>query len=239
MRSSNDRASRSGDRRCSSKALAIPVKPSAISRSLVVWVSIEILPGSVEIALTADVAVAQRLVIGRLVEESAIKAVFENRADRSDGACLDEDGALAGCIDARFVVAPGQRENAEAGAKALIGMRPVSDESLEEGGGGGADLFAGKIPPQRPLAVATVRARLIVNRRVAAQVGRTGVAGGHLTLVEDLDHRVGDAHIDEFADEAVGRGIPVPVDLDMIVRRDAATLPARKDVWPRSSLSLD
>ena len=33
MRSSNGRASRSGDRRCSSKALAISVKPSVISRS--------------------------------------------------------------------------------------------------------------------------------------------------------------------------------------------------------------
>ena len=41
-RSSNDRASRSGDRRCSSKALAIPVKPSVISRSWVGCVSIEI-----------------------------------------------------------------------------------------------------------------------------------------------------------------------------------------------------
>jgi hypothetical protein len=41
-RSSNDRASRSGDRRCSSKALAIPIKPSVISRSWVGWVSIEI-----------------------------------------------------------------------------------------------------------------------------------------------------------------------------------------------------
>jgi hypothetical protein len=37
-------------------------------------VSIEISNGSVEIALTADIAVAQGSVIGRLVEESAIKA---------------------------------------------------------------------------------------------------------------------------------------------------------------------
>jgi len=32
----------------------------------------------VEIALTADVAVAQGLVVGRLVEESAIKTVLED-----------------------------------------------------------------------------------------------------------------------------------------------------------------
>lgn len=72
---------------------------------------------------------------------------------------------------------------------------------------------------------------VIGNGPMAAPVGRTGVAGDPLTLVEDLDGVVGDAHIDELADEAIGRGIPVPVDLDMIVGRDAATLPARKDVW--------
>jgi hypothetical protein len=44
------------------------------------------LHGSVEIALTTDVAVAQGLVIGRLVEERAIKAVLEDRTDRGDGA---------------------------------------------------------------------------------------------------------------------------------------------------------
>src|SRR6202166_3504657 len=122
-RSSNGRASRSGDRRCSSKALAIPVKPSVISRSWVGCVSNWSLPGSVEIALTADVAVAQGLVVGRLVEESAIEAALEDRTDRGDGASLDQDGASAGGIDARIVVAPGQRQETEAGAEALLGMR--------------------------------------------------------------------------------------------------------------------
>src|SRR5664279_1072379 len=81
------------------------------------------LHGSVEIVLTADVAVAQGLVVGRLVEKSAIKAVLEDRTDRGDRVSLDEDAASAGRIDARVVVAPGQRQDAEAGAKALLGMR--------------------------------------------------------------------------------------------------------------------
>ena len=72
-----------------------------------------------EVALTADVAVAQGLVVGCLVEESAIKAVLENRADRGDRASLDEDAASAGGIEARIVVAPGQRQDAETGARAL------------------------------------------------------------------------------------------------------------------------
>jgi hypothetical protein len=35
----------------------------------------------VEIALTADVAVVQGLMVGRLIEERAIEAALEDRAD--------------------------------------------------------------------------------------------------------------------------------------------------------------
>src|SRR6202050_4121073 len=189
-------------------------------------------PGSVEIALTADVAVAQGLVVRRLVEESAIEAALEDRTDRGDGAGLDQDAASAGGVDARVVVAPGQRKNAEAGAKALLGMRPCSNDGLEKRGGRGADLLAGRDQSSgRPLAVAAMGARHVIgNRGVASPVGRTGVARNPLSLVEDLDRLVGDADIDEFTDQAVRGGIPMAVDLDVIVGRDAATLPARKDV---------
>ena len=57
-----------------------------------------------EIALTADVAVAQGLVVGRLVKKSAIEAVLEDRTDRGDRASLDQDAASAGRIDARIVM---------------------------------------------------------------------------------------------------------------------------------------
>src|SRR6202142_1775944 len=152
------------------------------------------LPGSVEITLTADVAVAQGLVVGRLVEKSAIEAALKDRTDRGDGASLDEDAASAGRIDARVVVAPGQRQDTEAGAKALLGMRPCSDDGLEKRRGRGADLLAGRDQAsRRPLAVAAMGARhMIGNRGVAVPVGRTGVAGDPLALVEDLDGLVGD-----------------------------------------------
>ena len=186
-----------------------------------------------EIALTADVAVAQGLVVERVVEESAIQTVLEDRTDRGDGAGLDEDAASAGGIDARVAVAPGQRQDTEAGAKALLGMRPGSDDSLEKGSGRGTDPLAGRDQPsRRPLAVAAMGARHVIgNCRVAAPVGRTGMARDPLTFVENLDRLVSDAHIDEFTDEAIRGGIPMAVDLDVIVGRNAATLPARKDVW--------
>src|SRR4249920_233762 len=167
------------------------------------------LPGSVEIALTADVAVAQRLVVGRLVEENAIEAALEDRTDRGDGASLDQDAASAGGIDARIVVAPGQRQDTEAGAKALLGMRPGLDDGLEKRRGRGTDLLAGSDQSsRRPFAVAAVGARhMIGNRGMATPVGRAGVAGDPLSLVEDLDRLVGDADIDEFPDQAVRGGI--------------------------------
>src|SRR5260370_26852828 len=121
------------------------------------------LPGLVEIALTADVAVAQGLVVGRLVEESAIEAALEDRADRGDGASLDQDAASAGRIDARVVVAPGQRQDTEAGAKALLGMRPCRDDGLEQRRGRWTDLLAGgDQPSRRPFAVAAVGARHLI-----------------------------------------------------------------------------
>ena len=114
----------------------------------------------------------------------------------------------------------------------MLGMRPGLDDSLEKRGGRGADLLTGgDQPSRRPLAVAAMSAGHVVgDGGVAAPVGRTGVAGDPLTLVEDLDGLVSDADIDEFTDQAVRGGIPMAVDLDVIIGGDAATLPARKDV---------
>src|SRR5258705_6240781 len=129
-------------------------------------------------ALTADVGVAQRLVVGRLVEESAIEAALEDRTDRGDGASLDQDAASAGRIDARIVVAPGQRQDTEAGAKALLGVRPGFDDDLEERRGRWTDLLAGGDQPSRcPFAVAAVGAwHMMCGCGGGGPVGRTRAA---------------------------------------------------------------
>jgi hypothetical protein len=80
-------------------------------------------------------AVAQGLVLERFVQEGAIQAVVEDRADRGDGARLDEDAAPAGGVDALGAVAFGQRQNAQAGTKTLLRMGPGGDHGLEEGCG--------------------------------------------------------------------------------------------------------
>jgi hypothetical protein len=110
----------------------MPLKPSSIRRSWVGWLSIEVSLASVEIIPAADVAVAQGVGFGGLVEKGAIRAVLEDGADRGDGSRLDQNGAPAGRVDALGAVAFGQRQSAEAGTTALLGMR--SDHGLEEGG---------------------------------------------------------------------------------------------------------
>src|SRR5207247_3053397 len=52
-------------------------------------------------------------------------------------------------------LASGQRQDAEAGPKALFGMRPGGDDGLEKRGGRGTNLLAGRDQPTwRPFAVA-------------------------------------------------------------------------------------
>jgi len=99
---------------------------------------------SVEIAPAADVAVAQRLMFEALVDEGALQAVLKDGADRGDGTRLDQKAAPAGGVDALGAVAFDQRQNAEAGAKALLGMRPGRDHGLKEGGGRRTDPLAGR-----------------------------------------------------------------------------------------------
>jgi hypothetical protein len=91
---------------------------------------------------------------------------FDNSHPIRQGSSLDEDAASAGRIDARLVVTPGQRQNAEAGAKALLGMRPCSDDGLEKCRGRGADLLAGRDRSSgRPLAIAAMGARHVIGNR--------------------------------------------------------------------------
>lgn len=63
--------------------------------------------------------------------EGAIHAVLEDGADRGDGSRLDQNAAPAGRLDALGAVAFGQRQNAEAGAKALLGMPASRSNALQ------------------------------------------------------------------------------------------------------------
>src|SRR3990167_8718016 len=65
--------------------------------------------------------------------------MFEDRVDMPIGARADGDGAGAGGLEAGVAVALGEAQDPEAGAVALLGVRPIGEDGLDEGGGLRAD----------------------------------------------------------------------------------------------------
>ena len=111
-------------------------------------------------------------------------------------------------------------------------MGPGGHDCAGQGSRGWAYLVrSGGDPGWRPIGVPAMSAGHVIGKRGMVAPARTpGMAGNPFALMEDLDGPVSDADIDEFADQAVGHGIPIAIDLDMIVGRHPATLPHREDV---------
>src|SRR5881628_1071400 len=86
-----------------------------------------------------------------------VEAVLEDRVDVAVGARVDRDGAGAGGLEPRGTIALGQPQDAKARAIALLGMRPIREDRLHQGGGLRADR-AGPVDEARggPLEVVLV-----------------------------------------------------------------------------------
>ena len=146
---------------------------------------------------------------------------------RSRRSGADLDGPLGGGLDARRAKGTGKTDDAETGAVSLLGMRPGLENVLAERRGRRADL-AGVLPDalDRPAGVAPVAGRHVLgDRRVLPVPARPYVDGDALALVEDLDAAGGHPRLDLGAGEAVGDGIIVGVDVDVIVDADPADAP--------------
>src|SRR5437867_841874 len=173
-----------------------------------------------------------------------VEAVLEDRIDVAIGAGLDGAGPGARRFEPLPAVALGQAQDAEARAIALLGMRTVREDRLDQGGRLGAD----RARPvdearRRPLQMALVR---------LWHVGRVGgvlpaddtppMRGDALAAVEDLDGGRGQAGVDVFMNERVGDGVVMAVELDVVVEADAsADLPVAVDEgfggeWPKGGL---
>lgn len=133
----------------------------------------------------------------------------------------------AGGFHSRVVVGPRQGKDAETGSKPLFGMRASGHDLLEKRGGRRADFFGGgDESARRPGRMAPVGARHVFGkRRMAAPVRGAQMIGDALAFEEYLGRFVGDAHVDRFADQSERRGIPMAVDLDMVIGGNATALP--------------
>ena len=145
----------------------------------------------------------------------------------SEGA--DFDGARRGGLEPLGAVLPGEREEPEAGAITLFGVRLVGELVGDDRLGVRAD-GAGPVDQaaRAPLGVLLVRlGHVLRDRRVFADLVTAGVHGNATRIEEALDRRGAEARLDLVADEVVRDAVVMALDLDVVVDTDLGALPER------------
>ena len=135
-----------------------------------------------------------------------IETVFEDRVDMAVGAGVDAAGARARRLEPGGAVALGEPQEAETGAIALLGVRPVGENRLDEGGGLCADRARpGDDARGRPLEVALMGLRHMGRLGgVPAAHDAAEMSGHALAAMEEFDGSRGKAGVDEVVDEGIG-----------------------------------
>src|SRR6266478_2463939 len=180
------------------------------------------------VAGTANVGVVgEQLALPGGSGRPLVEPVLEDRLDRSVGTGADVETAVAGRLQSVGAVLPRQAQDAEAGAVALLGMGPALQDQLGELGGAWTDYRRFTADPlDGPLGIAPVRTRHVFgDRGVPATTGAAQVDGDALASAEQLNGMGGDARFELLADQPVRYRVIVPVDVDVIIGRNAADPP--------------
>src|SRR6187401_1948514 len=192
---------------------------------------------SMEVAWATDVAVGyRRPVRGGPISSGlrplAIEVVLQDRVDASVGAGADLKRTRAGGLEPPGPVRRREPQDADAGPEALLGMRALCEDDLDQRRGAAPDLS--RAPPQAlqcPVGMAPMaRRHVLTHRRVAAVRGGADMRGDALAAMEDFDGARRDAHPHLLAQQLVRRGVVVLLDLDVIVEPEPALLPLGVDV---------
>src|SRR6516165_445529 len=109
----------------------MPSSLSALSWSSVGCVSINHL-SSVEVGGAADVVVRYRRPVRGLGRTLAIEIVLQDRVDGAIGARADLERAAAGDFESLVAVGLGEPQDADTGAEALLGVRALPQDNLDE-----------------------------------------------------------------------------------------------------------
>ena len=163
---------------------------------------------------------------GALWRGPPIELVVEDGFDGAIGPGADLDGALGGRLDARGAKRAGETHDAETGAIALLGMGPVLQDLLAQRRGRRADL-AGVFPDalDRPAGVAPVAGRHVLGNGRVLPVPAPRRWTAMRSPLWKISTPRGQPRLDLGAGEAVGDGIIVGVDVDVIVDADPAHAP--------------
>src|SRR5215475_13878381 len=115
----------------STKACAMPSSLSALSWSSVGCVSINHL-SSVEVGGAADVVVRYRRPVRGLGRPLAIEIVLQDRVDGAVGARTDLKRPAAGGFKPLATIGLGQAQDADTGAEALLRVRALPQDNLDQ-----------------------------------------------------------------------------------------------------------
>ncbi len=158
-----------------------------------------------------------------------VAVVLQDVADVAVLAGADLQGQRAGCLQSPLAIAHGQRQQAQAGAVAMLGMPVLGHEPRHHLGSGRADALAPVNQPlRRPFHVGTVRRRHVRgDGGEAADPAVAGMAGDALAAMEQLDHRRGDARLQHLANQGLRHTVAVALELDVVVDVDLDGLEVR------------
>src|SRR5262252_9121293 len=178
----------------STKASAMPSSFKALSWSSVGCVSIVF--SSMEVAGAADVRMRNCRPVRGGRGPFGIEVVFEDRMDGAEGARPDRERALAGRLNALPAIALGQPDDADRSAKALLWMRALAHDDLDQRRRIAADLAGLPSDPlRRPIGVAAMARRHVLAHRGVAPVGRRSqMRRDTLAAMEDFYGARRDAH---------------------------------------------
>jgi hypothetical protein len=185
------------------------------------------------IARAADVGMKDRRALcGARMDGMPIELVVEDGANRSVSERADLDGAGGGGFQPRDTKWARQMEDAEAGAKALLGVGPLLENEIAERRGcrpdeGGVSTDAA----YGPVSITAMTGWHVVgDGGVLAVAASALMRGNALTSGKNLHGPTGEADLDLGAGEAVGHAVEVLLDLDVIIDADPADAPLRKHV---------
>ena len=101
-----------------------------------------------------------------------IEVALEDRIDGGVGACADLKRRAAGGLQPLPAVTLGQADDADRGAEALLGVRALAHDDLDQRRGIAPDLTG--LPPdplRRPIGIAPVTARHVLTYRAVRALG--------------------------------------------------------------------
>ena len=174
-----------------------------------------------------DVGVGDRRAVRSPLPCPAIKIVLEDRVDGCVGARADLDRPATGRFQALRPVCLSEFDDADTCPEALLGMRFMTHDNVDERLGGGTD-FAGLAhdPLRCPVGVTAMCTwHVLAHRRVPFIGGPTHMGGDTLAVIKDLNRAGCKARPQLSADQCVRHRVVVLLDLDVIVETGLALLP--------------